>query len=1046
MARLVTTRFSTLLIVDVRAFVDATLAALILLTVEAAFVSFLYRNQFADLAEMRAGLYLLPLLAWLIAAPIAWLGAAVKLLVRRHSFVLSRSAIAFLALFAGAIEAYLLSTGRHFAPISTRLLFVSLLAGASGAGAWFLAPQLDRLERRAPVILGAIAAVLALLFALSNAFLLPRLYPAFHAGMAILTIFVSPWIVLLWRGEDATQHPPLRASILSASALGILLISISLAIPSIQRITVRADTLRMVFGEHAPTVGYSVRLLGWLDQRNSSDTPGEILPIPEQHAATQGSMNWQGHDILLITVDAMRADRLSAYGATRKLTPFLDSLASEGTTFRFAYTATPHTSYAISSLMTGKYMRPLVLQGVESDPDTLARLLRGYGYRTAAFYPPAIFFIDGDRFSALRDRALDFEYRKVEFAPVLRRVEQVDSYLQRLRPERRSLLWVHLFEPHEPYEEHPEARLGDRDVDRYDSEIAAVDEGVRQLVEKVRSVRPGTIVVFSSDHGEEFGEHGGRYHGTTVYEEQVRVPLIFHAPNLIPARQLNAPVQTIDILPTLLSALQIPRPARVRGRDLSPFFAPTPPHQDLGFAFAETDESTLLAEGSLRLICARKLGACQLFDVSSDPLETRDVTSLYSDRAQAMRSKLREVEAAHGRYELAGLRAEGRSWPEAIRRGIAGDADAATDVAALLDDADRSYRRKAAEVLFELARPETAAALRLALTRDEDDLVRRWAALSLTRLGEGAGKTLELIEDRDLAWRRLAALALAESGDNRGEDTLVAWWQSGSFDFQRARQIVVALGKIRAKRAVVPLLRSLQDLRLRPLIAETLARIGEPAARPGLLDAFSSERYLPIRLTIARSLVTLGAGAEMAPPLTRFLGTPDPMPEGLALALQGGFLTSVGGPDRKGLDRVRQGRGKARRIQFIIPRGGNGKGIRLLVLGRSSGTSPAMAQIGRELPRSGGTDELLPAELDPHRKIEFSLNPAEGPTQLALEIPQKIGLKAGLPVTLVLWQSELADISALALVPLADELPPPPPVPWTPSPEDSSDDPVDDGT
>ncbi|MCU0655775.1 MAG: sulfatase-like hydrolase/transferase [Polyangiaceae bacterium] len=1028
-----------------RTFLDATLAALALVAAEAVLVSFLHRHQFADLNELRLGFFRVPLLAWLLAAPVAWLGALCQLLARRSTAVAPRFLLAALALLAGALQAFFVSSGRHFAALPLRLSFVALFATLTAAAAWFLAPPLARLERRSPASLGLAAAALALLLPLLNASLLPRLYPAFHFGLALLTLLLAPWIALAWVGPETHTPRPLRSLAWPAALLLGAMAGAALSVPSLQRSLTRADNLRIVIGEHAPTVGYALRALAMIEPPEA--TPPGPAALPEQATQPSGEgPDWRGRDLLLITVDALRADRLGVNGYPRKLTPFLDSLAAEGTLFEQAYTATPHTSYAVSSLMTGKYVRPLVLQGASSEHDTLARLLRGYGYRTSAFYPPAVFFIDGERFASLRDRGLDFEYRKVEFAGVDRRIEQVDAYLQRLRPERRSLLWVHLFEPHEPYEIHPDFPLGDRDLDRYDGEIAAVDRGVRRLVEAVRARRPGTVILFSSDHGEEFGEHGGRYHGTTVYEEQVRVPLLIHAPGLVPARRVASPVQTIDLLPTILAALRIPTPARVRGRDLGVYLRPEPPAPDLGFAFAETDESTMLAEGSLRLICARKLGACQLFDIAADPLQTRDVSAQHIERAQKMRARLREVEAAHGRYELAGLRAEGRAWPEAIRRGIAGDGDAAIEVASLLDDADRTYRRKAAEVLFELARPETAPALRLALTRDEDDQVRRWAALALTRLGEGAGRALELVEDRDLAWRRLAALALAESGDGRGEDTLVAWWQAGPPEFQRARQLLAAFARIKAKHAVVPLLRSLPDLRLRPYVAETLAQINEPAARPALLDAFANERYLPTRQALGRALITLGAGAEMAPPLARFLGAPDPLPDGLALALQGGFLPSVGGPDRKDLDRLRQGRGKTRRLSFLLPRGGNGKGLRLLVLGRSIGTGPATVRLGVELPRFGQNDDLLPVELDPRKVLEFSLDAAESPRQLALEVPAELGLKAGTGVALALWQSEQADLSALALVPLTDELPPPPPEPWTPGAGDSSDELVDDGT
>src|SRR5690606_30494727 len=120
---------------------------------------------------------------------------------------------------------------------------------------------------------------------------------------------------------------------------------------------------------------------------------------------------------LLVTVDTLRADRLGAYGG-RDLTPSMDALAAEGRVFGRAYTPTPHTSYALSSLLTGKYLRPVLeLSRAPTDHPTLPDLLRRYGYRTAAFYPPAIFFVDAARFEALEARGFGFEYRKAMFAP-----------------------------------------------------------------------------------------------------------------------------------------------------------------------------------------------------------------------------------------------------------------------------------------------------------------------------------------------------------------------------------------------------------------------------------------------------------------------------------------------------------------------------------------------------------------------------------------------------------------------------------------------------
>src|SRR5262249_42747269 len=161
------------------------------------------------------------------------------------------------------------------------------------------------------------------------------------------------------------------------------------------------------------------------------------------------------------------------------------------------------------------------------------------------------------------------------------------------RPNERLLLWVHLFEPHEPYVAHPEHPFGERDVDRYDGEIALADDGIGEIVAAVRSARPNAVIVATADHGEAFGEHGERYHGSAVYEEQVRVPLVVVAPGLPGGRRIAAPVQTIDILPTILAALDIPRPARVDGNDLGPWLragAEAPEKEASRPAFAETEE------------------------------------------------------------------------------------------------------------------------------------------------------------------------------------------------------------------------------------------------------------------------------------------------------------------------------------------------------------------------------------------------------------------------------------------------------------------------
>ena len=389
---------------------------------------------------------------------------------------------------------------------------------------------------------------------------------------------------------------------------------------------------------------------------------GEAAAAPaDSGAPSVSSLSFQGRDVLLVTIDALRADHVGAYGYQRKLTPNIDALAGKGTLFERAYCPTPHTSYSVTSLLTGKYMRPLLLQGAGEDSDTWAGLLRTYGYRTAAFYPPAVFFIDQSRFASFDKRALDFEYRWVEFAEGEKRLTQVREYLESSPTDKPLFVWVHLFGPHEPYEAHAGFDFGDRDVDRYDSEVAAADATVGQLTALMQARRPGGVTIVSADHGEEFGDHGGRYHGSSVYEEQVRVPLVVVGPG-VKAQRVSEVVQTIDLLPSVLSALAVPRPPRIRGRDLGPLLAGARPSGP-GAAYVETEEQVLYAEGSLRLLCARRLGACKLFDLAKDPGQTRDASADNPDALARLRGKQRELAASHGQYEQKGQRAEGKGWP-----------------------------------------------------------------------------------------------------------------------------------------------------------------------------------------------------------------------------------------------------------------------------------------------------------------------------------------------------------------------------------------------
>ncbi len=1009
------------------------LSAWVVVAAELVVVALANRARIASVWELQFGTLWLAPVALAGAALGGALGATLLALLRAAAERGARAALGAAVAAGGAAAAWGVGGGRHLATVATRGGFALGVGALGGIAVWLLAPRLARAVEARPRAVAAVAAALVVGLELANRLLLVRLYPGFHLALAALALALAPAIGL---AAPLPRRPGIVAGGLAA-AVALLALG---ARPAAARLA-WFDNFRLLLVERAPLLGQAVRVAARLappppiaDDACSGAGCDDAPTTSASHA-----LDLRGRDLLLISIDALRADHVGAYGYGRPTTPHIDALAKQGALFDDAYCPTPHTSYSVTSMMTGKYMRPLLLQGAGQDSDTWASLLRTYGFRTAAFYPPAVFFIDPDRFQTFKQSFLGFEYRKVEFAEGDARVGQVESYMRGEGTDRRVFAWVHLFSPHEPYEAHPGHAFGDRDVDRYDSEIAFADSTVGKLVALFRKQRPGAVVIVTADHGEEFGDHGGHYHGSSVYEEQVRVPLVISAPGAIAAgTRIGEVVQTIDLLPTVLGALDIPRPPRIRGRDLGDLLAGERKPGD-GLALAETDEQELLAKGPFRLVCQRQVGACKLFDLRTDPHENRDVAHDDSERFEAMRRELRELAASHGRFEVRGLHAEGKGWPPAILRGVAGDGDAADEIAGLLDDADVAIRRKAAEVLFQLRRKETAPALRLALGRDEDEQVRRWCALALTRLGEGAPLAYELAKSDDPKWRRLAALALAEGGDGRGEGTLIAWWKDhASRDYQRSRELLDAFAAIRAKDAVWPLVQSLDDVRLRPFIAATLAAIGEDVARVPLAKALARERYQSARIAITRALVDLGAEQELAEPLVRWLGVPDPLPGGLGYAEQAGILENIGGPDKGDLARLRKQSGAGVAVTLIVPRGGNGQGVRALVRARAP-IGAGQIHIGApgNLLRYDSKGELIKSRdlprIDASRVLDIALPQSKDLVEVHATLPASLGAKAGHAIRVVVYADHAVELDAVALVPLSDEMPPPAPKPWKPS-------------
>lgn len=802
-----------------------------------------------------------------LGAVAGWMGVLVVELLRRVRAPVRDASIAVAAFTCSAAIGWSLTEGRRVRDAGWRPFVVVVGALVIAWGAVWVTRRIARgfQRRRLGVASGVIVGGLAIV---ADAHVLPRLYPAFHVALTILAfsafVGAAQWIEL-------SEQPRLRR-VATISAIGVALASLFL----MPWLASGANT-RFVVAERAPWVGKVLALM-------AEDPEGDVDAIAtgDPVRAREG-IDLRGKDVLLITIDALRADRLQAYGG-EGLTPRLDALAGESMVFTRAYTPTPHTSYALTSMLTGKYMRPVLeLPGETRDHPALPELLRQYGYRTAAFYPPAIFFVDAHRFRELAQRDFGFEYRKVMFAPAHARVGQLESYLEDVGTEHPIFAWVHLFEPHEPYEPPERFARGSSRPDRYDGEVATADDAVGRLVALFRRRRPGSTVIVTADHGEELGDHGGWYHGTTLYDEQVRVPLLWSSPGYAHGTSA-APVELIDLPTTLLAALGIPRDARMRGDDLGDVLA----HGQGGprIAFAEIADQRMAVEDPYKLICGES--GCRLYDLHADPAERSNVADAHSELRDRLRAEIAGFVESIPRIEAMGV--GDSAWPPALARAQLGDASAVGDVRTLLEDERAEVRAAAADALGRLEDRDSRAAI-ASLRADVDERVRRAAVLAGVAVGDR-----DAFEEAAVlagAGDRSAALALLEAGDARGLTGSITLLDDPTADERERSRVVVALGELGDARAVDALQVAIADVRLRPEVIDALAAIGTSRASSIIAEAFEHERYLPARTAAARAL--FGLRHPQAYALSRrFVGMETPYPDALDQWIEAGVLRRAG--------------------------------------------------------------------------------------------------------------------------------------------------------
>ncbi len=417
------------------------------------------------------------------------------------------------------------------------------------------------------------------------------------------------------------------------------------------------------------------------------------------HAAAQTPAK-PAPNVVLITIDTLRADHLGCYGYKQIKTPNIDALAADGVRFERAFAVVPVTLPSHSSMLTGTY--PMLsgmhdFSGNKLSPlqPTLATVLKQAGYQTGAVIGAAVldsrfglnqgfdFYYDHFEFSRLDEANLDEMERpgNVVADVALNWLEKdwLAKNALAKNPQKKFFLWMHLYDPHFPYHP-PEPYSREYAAQPYDGEIAFADEQVGRLLRflKEKGIYQNTVIVLCGDHGESLGEHGEKTHGFFIYNATMHVPLIIRLPEQLPgqlpektvARTLADPVSLVDLMPTVLSAIGLQVPSQVQGRSLLPEIRPDPSAPEV----QANRERTLYGETFLPRIHFNwsELRASEntkyhfidaprpeQYDLAKDP---GDVNNLFAEKkavAEEMRSKLvgiiREYSAGKELAEKTGL-------------------------------------------------------------------------------------------------------------------------------------------------------------------------------------------------------------------------------------------------------------------------------------------------------------------------------------------------------------------------------------------------------
>lgn len=389
--------------------------------------------------------------------------------------------------------------------------------------------------------------------------------------------------------------------------------------------------------------------------------PDAAVPTPATTAKEAPRFKANPYNILFIMIDTLRPDRLGAYGYKRDTSPNLDAFAKQSLLFENVYGQAPNTPRSFPSMITGRYpsrikwvKRYANYGKLKEDNQTLFKIFGTKGWRTEMvsahwYFEKAKGFEKGIHYWDNRG-ALSVKKSNTQSAAPLMTKKVLGRLDELEREKQRFVLFAHYFDPHSRYMNHPEVKVfGKKGLsNKYDSEIAFVDHHLKPVLERVSTgmLARNTIVVITSDHGEAFKEHGFYFHGRTVYDEEVKVPLLIRIPG-VEAKRLSSTVGLVDLLPTLGELTGI-KTASAMGESLVGLWTekgpqPTKPVFVEQLPYPNYKTHMVAAVGRtnrMKVIQNVTDNVTEIFDLKADPKEKTNLLGKASEAAKDLQRAL----------------------------------------------------------------------------------------------------------------------------------------------------------------------------------------------------------------------------------------------------------------------------------------------------------------------------------------------------------------------------------------------------------------------